>query len=275
MRWTVLLLLWGCGDSDGDGLSDAREKALGTDPEAEDSDGDGVLDGLEVELGTNPLRSDTDGDGFLDGTEVERGSDPIDKSSYAYAGGWPVNPDKAAVEDPNAVDRSYPSEGTQMPRWRMLDQWGEQVDLYDFSGQGAYIVLDASALSCEPCDQVSEWLATGDGVFANEFRNLRKGVNRGDVIWMTVIGADLDGGLVETSSAVNWAYDYPHERIPVFADIDGVLAEWLKPIAYPTIIVLDDEFRVVKTWEEIRNDEGRLFLDLGPLRWLKDELVGN
>ncbi|MBL7163451.1 MAG: RHS repeat protein [Anaerolineales bacterium] len=43
------------GDSDGDGLSDEREKELGTDPNNPDTDGDGVNDGTEVENRTNPL----------------------------------------------------------------------------------------------------------------------------------------------------------------------------------------------------------------------------
>jgi len=43
-------------DSDNDGLSDDREKKLGTDPRNPDSDGDNVLDGQEVlEDDTNPL----------------------------------------------------------------------------------------------------------------------------------------------------------------------------------------------------------------------------
>ena len=42
-------------DSDGDGLSDEEEIALGTDPFNPDTDGDGYPDGLEVALGSNPL----------------------------------------------------------------------------------------------------------------------------------------------------------------------------------------------------------------------------
>lgn len=42
-------------DSDRDGLSDAREVELGTDPRNADTDGDGYLDGQEVEGGFNPL----------------------------------------------------------------------------------------------------------------------------------------------------------------------------------------------------------------------------
>jgi len=42
-------------DSDGDGLTDAEEARLGTDPFNPDTDGDGYPDGLEVALGSNPL----------------------------------------------------------------------------------------------------------------------------------------------------------------------------------------------------------------------------
>jgi YD repeat-containing protein len=42
-------------DPDGDGLTNAQEIALGTDPLNPDTDGDGYSDGLEVLFGTNPL----------------------------------------------------------------------------------------------------------------------------------------------------------------------------------------------------------------------------
>lgn len=73
-------------DSDGDGLSDAREAELGTDPNNPDSDGDGINDGDEVTLGTDPNNTDTDGDGVSDGEEVAAGSDPNDASSVPNNG---------------------------------------------------------------------------------------------------------------------------------------------------------------------------------------------
>ncbi|MFP2964292.1 hypothetical protein ACLEPN_42965, partial [Myxococcus sp. 1LA] len=42
--WTVAV------DTDGDGLSDAEEIALGTDPNNPDTDGDGLPDGIEVHV---------------------------------------------------------------------------------------------------------------------------------------------------------------------------------------------------------------------------------
>src|SRR5439155_11550215 len=43
-----------------------------------DSDGDGLSDAQEILLGTDPFNPDTDGDGFADGVEVASGSDPLD-----------------------------------------------------------------------------------------------------------------------------------------------------------------------------------------------------
>lgn len=102
-------------DSDGDGLSDDQELAIGTDPTRVDSDGDGLGDGVEVRmglkpqftdagtnqdvisgcnadkdtdgdrlndceervLGTDPCISDTDGDGLSDLVEMLQGTNPL------------------------------------------------------------------------------------------------------------------------------------------------------------------------------------------------------
>lgn len=60
-------------DKDNDGINDAEENRLGTDPEKADTDGDGLSDFDEVyNIKTDPLKADTDGDGLIDG--LERGA---------------------------------------------------------------------------------------------------------------------------------------------------------------------------------------------------------
>ncbi len=59
----------GCRDTDGDGIPDYLDF---------DSDNDGLTDAEELEIGTDPYNADTDGDGFDDLAEVEFGSDPLD-----------------------------------------------------------------------------------------------------------------------------------------------------------------------------------------------------
>jgi YD repeat-containing protein len=52
----------------------------GSDPNA-DPDGDGLTNAQEIALGTDPLNPDTDGDGSPDGLEVALGSDPLNPRS--------------------------------------------------------------------------------------------------------------------------------------------------------------------------------------------------
>ncbi len=79
-------------DVDGDGLSDALEREIGTDPEQPDSDGDGMHDGWERQYGFNPrvdnddaevdadpandFGADPDNDGLANGAEADWGTDP-------------------------------------------------------------------------------------------------------------------------------------------------------------------------------------------------------
>ena len=65
-------------DSDGDGLSNAKEYYYGTDPMDRDSDDDGVSDGAEIfwngdtdgDGKINSMDPDSDNDGLTDGTEL-------------------------------------------------------------------------------------------------------------------------------------------------------------------------------------------------------------
>jgi hypothetical protein len=70
-------------DDDGDGLSDAEENLLGTDPLDADSDDDGLSDHQEVDdYETDPLDADSDDDGLSDHQEVnDYGTDPLDADS--------------------------------------------------------------------------------------------------------------------------------------------------------------------------------------------------
>jgi len=105
-------------DSDGDGLADVDEAALGTDPQNPDTDGDHLMDGVEVRMGLNPLQQDaitacnplldTDGDRLNDCEERVLGTDPCmgDTDSdtlpdlvEALAGTNPLQPERTQDTD--------------------------------------------------------------------------------------------------------------------------------------------------------------------------------
>ena len=72
-------------DDDNDGLTNAQEQILGTDPTIADTDGGGVNDGDEVANGTDPLDNsddnnaplDSDNDGLSDAQEAALTTDPL------------------------------------------------------------------------------------------------------------------------------------------------------------------------------------------------------
>ncbi|MDF1555613.1 MAG: DNRLRE domain-containing protein [Deferrisomatales bacterium] len=101
-------------DSDGDGLPDFLEVAIGADPFDADTDDDGLVDGNAgsedlnadgvVDPGeTDPLNWDTDGDGIGDGTE--RGlTAPETPDTDLAAGHFVPDADPATTTDPTDAD---------------------------------------------------------------------------------------------------------------------------------------------------------------------------
>lgn len=64
-------------DSDNDGLTNAVEKRLGTNPNCSDTDNDQLDDYLEVKVyHTDPCNPDSDEDGMCDGEEIKTGRNP-------------------------------------------------------------------------------------------------------------------------------------------------------------------------------------------------------
>lgn len=96
--------LSGTGDSDGDGLTNEREAALGTDPLQADTDADRLTDRDEVDVYlTNPLDADTDDDTLSDGDEIQtHQTDP--RNPDMDGDGLPDGNEIAAGTDPRNPD---------------------------------------------------------------------------------------------------------------------------------------------------------------------------
>jgi hypothetical protein len=68
-------------DTNGNGMLDGAEYALGLDGASLDSDGDGLSNEAEILAGTNPFAADTDGDGFPDAVDQF----PLDPTRHLLA----------------------------------------------------------------------------------------------------------------------------------------------------------------------------------------------
>lgn len=140
IAWVLLTALVGCGgneDDDGDGLSNAAERDLGTDAAVADSDGDGLGDGDEVTAGTDPLTSDSDDDGLSDADEVGCVSDPLDPDEQCYACGWPH-------ADPGDLASTGNDEGDVIADVTLVDQCEQDVRLWDLAGEYHILFMTAA-----------------------------------------------------------------------------------------------------------------------------------
>lgn len=97
----------GSTDRDGDGLRDADEERLGTDPELADTDGDGLNDGDEVALGTSPLARDSDGDGLGDAEDPDPLTPAGEASPDEGDGGGEGEGEGEGEEEPPVEDDKF------------------------------------------------------------------------------------------------------------------------------------------------------------------------
>src|SRR5262245_7862917 len=145
-------------DSDGDGLSDAVERQLGTNIHKADSDGDGLSDGFEVAIGSHPRvrdlsikdpagsaaiaddlargmeqqigvtehNVDSDGDGFADWVETMRGGTSTTAADLTAGA---IVPNPSPVEE--FINRAQSQIGVPY-------RFGAEADLDNSSGADAF-----------------------------------------------------------------------------------------------------------------------------------------
>ena len=224
----VALVLAGCTvtktvyveDTSSEGTS--PEPTGGTDPTADD-DGDGLTNADETDLGTDPTLADSDGDGFSDGEEVDAGTHPLNEYSRSYEGGYNVGncgasdlPASAGPSGMSGYGFAIYNVGDKVANFTLEDQYGEQVDMYSFCGQT--VMLTFSAMWCGPCqDAASRMQAEQEEFGAEGFQ----------AIEILIEDFNYGSGMIVGDDLEYWADWFGLQTVPVLADPAGSAeAEW-------------------------------------------------
>ncbi len=222
-------------DADGDGLSDAVEAYIGSDPTNPDTDGDGLKDGDEIHLhGSDPLCEDTDGDGIDDDMEVDGGSDPSDPDSPRSSAD--PAPDCLATDaegDAEALRADEDEDGLTLEE--EIDCG--TIDAYDPDDPG-FDPRDTDsdglgdAVECvSTCLDANDWDTDGDGL-ADGFE---------DGLGYDPCAADGDGDGLD-----DYAEHHEHETDPTRASSDAdALSDYEELITHGT-----------DPWDEDTDDDG-------------------
>jgi hypothetical protein len=122
-------------DSDGDGLEDGDEVAIGTNPINSDSDGDGMTDGWEDTYGLNPLvddsTDDADGDGLTNLQEYNLGRHPTNVEPDAPQLLLPTDTELGVAMIPELQTQSFSDtdgDNHAQTRWQISSVQGDFTD---------------------------------------------------------------------------------------------------------------------------------------------------
>jgi thiol-disulfide isomerase/thioredoxin len=197
-----------------------------------------------------------------------------------YTGGWPENLNKDALGDPGWDTEA--EVGAQVPRFVAMDQYGEEVELYDFAGHGVPIVLDVGTEWCAPCQALAAFLSDGDMShlvwdqdeetgedeyypwWDEDLEGLYDMVQDGELYWITVLFSESEvSGPTTSEDCAEWHEAYPNEMVPVLADTEVQLKSWLGVTSYPTLNMLNSDMVL-----EIHSTGGPYEV----LRWIGDTL---
>ena len=231
-------------DSDNDGVCDAQELLLGTDPfnpcdlgveGIEDTDGDGQCDALETLVGTNPtdpcdpVGVDTDGDGLCDIEEELMGANPfnpcsplnsdMDEDGYCDAEEWsmgsdpndPCSPDGLDTDMDGLCNSEESASGTDPQD--ICDPFGDDTDGDGLCDQLEVLIGSSVSNPCDPYGDDSD----GDG-FCDTEESI-EGWNADDPCSPNDTDLDGDGWCGGMETANGWNDIDP--CTPIFTDSDG------------------------------------------------------
>ena len=226
----------------------------GDEGEELDSDEDGLSDAEEAELGTDPNKKDTDEDNYWDSWEVLEGTDPLDIDSRIYQGWWPYDPDKDSL-----AQGTWPAAsteiGSQFPRDVYFDQHGDAVDIYDFAnftdneaGEPTYLLIDMSALWCGPCHDIADWIAGVDNSTTQGLQQIypsvREKVHTSRIWWVTFVVENVSGGPPTAADSQSWGTQHADPYIPVLADESQQVRNTYNGGSYPFFFLVAPDMSV-------------------------------
>ena len=196
-----------------------------------------------------------------------------------YFGGWPYNENKnlikgndidiicpynigcECISDSDCINdncKQYPKgswcmpkNGDIFPNFTAIDQYEEEVQLYDFANNNKYIFIEMSATWCSPCHILSDWLSNDSKNIINqrwwkdEYQMIKELINNNEIFFITILYEDNNRDKVSYQTLYEWFDMYPDSNIPILADSDKLLHSWIKPTGIPAITLLDENMTIL------------------------------
>ena len=134
-------------------------------------------------------------------------------------------------------------EGMIPPDFELQDQFGNPTCLWQMVGN--FVILDASALWCEPCQRIASEQACVQEALGD------------DVVFMTFITQDASSQPANDSHAVDWSNAFglgDGTQTVVMADGGEVVTSGFSNATLPSLVLLDRELRWILAGQDASAD---------------------
>jgi hypothetical protein len=219
------------GNGDGDG-----------DPGETSGDGDG-----------DPGDGDPDtGDGDGDSGDGDGDSGDGDGDSGDGDGDADTSPCTAA--DPGWG--GFAQVGQPAPHFSGINQFGDEVSICEY--EGLPIVIDTSAVWCQPCQLMSQCLGGNDNACLEVFGGnqqaldflmypMRAEINANTFAWVTVLTENVNNGPPAMSDAVAWDQNYPVDNVWVIPDVQQLYYGHVPLESFPSFWLINPQMN----WQDL------------------------
>lgn len=137
---------------------------------------------------------------------------------------WPVASPPADLEG-----EGY-AEGEVFPEFRLMDQHGDEVSLWQF--YGSVVVVDVSTMWCGPCAALADDVDATAAAYADQ-----------GFVYITLLPEDNVGEVPDQEDLQRWGSDHGISQ-PILSDDEGISYVMVPDNAYPRIMVIDRQMRI-------------------------------
>lgn len=163
-----------------------------------------------------------------------------------YEGGWPVNRDADELAL-GTWDATPPRVGDAIPPVVGMDQYGQEVAVADFAGQGRWTVLMVVDTTDPLSGEVLEWLGDCDDPWTEHWSSdlVCEAVRLGRVGWVVLAQTPPGCRAADQRELADLAWSAAPMKVPVVGDVDGRLSRWLGQGGPHALTLVDDALRLV------------------------------
>ncbi len=152
-------------------------------------------------------------------------------SGGANAGHWAPPENQWPLQEPpaNLVGTGF-AEGQVPPDFRLLDQHGDDVSLWQF--YGSVVLLDVSTMWCAPCQEIAQHTEATYEAFKDD-----------GFMYLTVLHEDVENRPPTIEDLEEWATSFGISA-PVLADGDQATGAAVTQGQYPAVIVIGRDMTI-------------------------------